>query len=174
MFEITRFVNVKNFITGILILAFGGIFGYVLSERADVLAATEWSQQHKIEYEQDVKPRLQRIEKKVDRLETAYLNPIGTIVVEDTDDSETWIRINVSGPAAQLYVVGNEESPTKSFKVDAVNYSVSWRPELQGIPIIGTYDNPTAKTMARISKHAAQLLGITGNEATVMIKLDID
>lgn len=174
MFDITRFVNLKNLVTGLLILVFGGLFGYLLSERADVLAATEWSQKHQTEYEQDVKPRLERIEKKVDRLETAYLNPIGTVVVENTSGNDVWIRINVSGLAAQLYVVGEETVDNNgTFKVSAINYSANWKPELENIPVLGTYDNPNTKSMARVSKHAAELLGIDNNEATIMLKLEV-
>jgi hypothetical protein len=173
-----KYININHLITIGVIAAFSTISGVAVvlwNERSEVLGQHLWTLDHRIEYEQSVKPQLSRIESKLERIESYFRKPMGRAVVESVSSREIYALINISGPGAQVYLEAMEDGYEDRFITVIKNVTSSYRPEVR-IPVIGIFDETTGgiredRVMIRLSPRAGELLGVSQGEFQAIIEL---
>lgn len=169
------------------IISLGTAAIFLREERAQVLQSTSWVVEQKsrvdfvlAEWEEfrekmlAIQSQIGSIDDRTARIENLFLLPVGRARVLPSGGSNSWITLNVSGPAAQLYVIGSTTALGRQFYVRVVNVSNPTRPSVERVRVAGTYDDPESKTLGRLSHNLGQELEAgTSSSVTVSISLQL-
>lgn len=121
-------------------------------ERDYVLGEVHWVSEHRKQWE--------KIEPLIQDLARQARSARGRASIDDAPSTEPYVRININSDAAKFFVLHPGRT---SFRIRAVNLSHPLKVDTT-LRVVGSYDEPEGKTIARLNRAAARALEAEGRE----------
>lgn len=146
-------INWKTVVTAFTISALAVVGTDVWSIRMKAIESHAYMAEHRVQYEQEVKPLLEDIKQALEDINKTHKTMAGSaaIIQESADDSRAYVLINELGPA-------NVHRSAKKVKVTNLNSDA--RPAFE-FQVLGTYSKGSKEDhVIALSISAARLLQI--------------